>query len=201
MLLVPARTRRSWSVPGGYRCSVAWIEFAPDVSESLWPAYLLRHNCDISREVQSYRSAQQHFMQRGATRALCAEAELKSMLARFLLHAESTSKTRAAATAGGASIQHATEWLGAHFHEPDAMRRLPAHVRLSPNHFRLLFRRATWMSPQRYLLTLRMRAARSHLQESQLSVKEIARAVGYSDALYFSRLYKRFWKTSPTTHR
>ena len=57
------------------------------------------------------------------------------------------------------------------------------------------------MSARRYLLTLRLRAARYHEQYSHLPMKQIARLVGYRDPLFFSRHYRQMFGRSPSQDR
>ena len=47
----------------------------------------------------------------------------------------------------------------------------------------------------------RIRAARRMLVETHKSVSDIAAEVGFDDALYFSRVFTRLVKTSPTRYR
>ena len=56
-------------------------------------------------------------------------------------------------------------------------------------------------SPQQYLINLRLHNAQNMLLDTDLSVGEIARSVGYDDQLYFSRLFHRYFGTSPREYR
>lgn len=49
-----------------------------------------------------------------------------------------------------------------------------------------------------YLMNLRINAACGLMQDGQTVVKQIAYACGFSDALYFSKVFKRKMKCSPT---
>lgn len=64
-----------------------------------------------------------------------------------------------------------------------------------------VFKERTGESPINYLINLRLGKARKLLLESNLSVKEIAQLVGYKDAYYFSKLFKKYYGKSPTTFR
>lgn len=207
LLWVPAGVKRGWHVPRDGRFSMAWVEYA---AQGLGPAprlepYLLRRSADADLDAASLARLQDLATRGGA--ALQAEGELKALLARFfsgfgarVRRAGKESAIRRGG-AGAQGIERAVAWLGEHFREPDALEGLPDRADLSANHFRLLFKRQTGLSAQRYLLTLRMRAARSFLQETDLAVKQVAQAVGYRDPLYFSRLYRGFWKRWPTEDR
>ena len=63
------------------------------------------------------------------------------------------------------------------------------------------FKRRTGMPPMRYILLLRLNNAQALLTETNYPVSEIATIVGFSDPLYFSRLFKRHFGISPTQAR
>ncbi|WP_410512184.1 AraC family transcriptional regulator [Paenibacillus sp. BR2-3] len=65
-----------------------------------------------------------------------------------------------------------------------------------------VFKQETGISPVTYLLKLRIEKSRQLLRERpELSVEQIAASVGLTDALYFSRQFKRFCAQSPTAYR
>jgi len=61
---------------------------------------------------------------------------------------------------------------------------------MSASHFYPLFKAATGCTPNDYFIRTRMRRACDLLRGTQLSVKEVAAALGYDDPYYFSRLFK-----------
>lgn len=73
--------------------------------------------------------------------------------------------------------------------------------RCTPAHLTRQFRRYFNTTPYRMLLELRMRRARHLLEREELSVKEIASAVGYPNALNFSTEFRRRTGTSPREYR
>ena len=199
LLLVPARTRRHWHAR---KVALTWIEFDPELPDRLLGSYLLLKHCDLKLECESFRRIFQLYALKQSARGLLMEGELKAILARFLSCAhESSSGVHSSHGFGGRAIDHAISWLGANYQSADAMDGLAERVGLSPNHFRLLFKQKLGMNAQEYTLTLRMRTARSYLQETLLPVKAIAQAVGYANPLYFSRQYRRYWNATPSENR
>lgn len=73
--------------------------------------------------------------------------------------------------------------------------------RCTPAHLTRQFRRYFNTTPYRMLLELRMRRARHLLEREELSVKEIASAVGYPNALNFSTEFRRRTGMSPREYR
>ena len=64
-----------------------------------------------------------------------------------------------------------------------------------------LFRRAFDTSIFQMLETIRMEAARNLILTSDLSVERIALEVGFKDAAYFSKVFKKHYGTSPLHYR
>jgi AraC-like DNA-binding protein len=60
---------------------------------------------------------------------------------------------------------------------------------LQKSHFYGLFKKVTGLTPGGYLLKVRMRNAAARLQESKLSVTDIADELGYSSIHYFTRQF------------
>lgn len=59
------------------------------------------------------------------------------------------------------------------------------------------FHRATGMSPQSYLCSVRLQNALAMLETTQLSVKEISHRCGFADANYFARFFRKTIGVSP----
>ena len=68
-------------------------------------------------------------------------------------------------------------------------------------HFTRLFKRYYGKAPVEFAIRLRIEQAKSMLRETDMKIKAIADATGYSDALYFSRLFKKACGCSPSEYR
>jgi transcriptional regulator GlxA family with amidase domain len=79
--------------------------------------------------------------------------------------------------------------------------RLAADVNLSLSRFTYLFRVHTGHSPSQYLHALRMERARTLLQRTFLTVKQVMAQVGVVDASHFSRDFRRYHGITPTQAR
>ncbi|MHA0855644.1 AraC family ligand binding domain-containing protein [Paenibacillus sp. CMAA1364] len=65
-----------------------------------------------------------------------------------------------------------------------------------------IFKKETGTSPVTYLLKLRIDKSRHLLRERpELSIEQISSSVGLTDALYFSRQFKRFYGIAPSSYR
>lgn len=72
---------------------------------------------------------------------------------------------------------------------------------LSVSRFRVLFKKATGLSPLEYLVALRINHSRELILQTDLSMKEIACAVGYPDQLYFSQIFRDRTGMTPTAYK
>ncbi len=72
---------------------------------------------------------------------------------------------------------------------------------VSHSHLCHLFQKQANVSPKEYLQQVRMSAACELLENSNLSIGEVAYSCGYSDPLYFSTLFKRRFTVTPTQYR
>lgn len=69
-----------------------------------------------------------------------------------------------------------------------------------PDHFRRIFKEDTGKTPVQYLLEIRIAYAKDLLQNSTLSVKNIAQMCGFDDPYYFSRIFKKNTNMSPSKY-
>jgi len=98
-------------------------------------------------------------------------------------------------------VRAAQVYLREHLDSPLRVDDLAARVGLSTSHFSALFRRATGGGVVEYVKRLRIARASELLVTSAMPVADIARAVGYDDAFYFARQFRRVQDCSPTEFR
>ncbi len=79
--------------------------------------------------------------------------------------------------------------------------RLAVQLGMSYTWLRRTFSQHTGLSPHQYLLELRLVRARSLLSHTPLTVKEIARRIGFDDEHYFCRLFQRKTGLTPSSWR
>lgn len=93
-------------------------------------------------------------------------------------------------------------WMQTHFNRATtSINKLADLFGMSPRTLSRRFKQATNLTPIEYLQQCRYQAARELLQNSSLSIKEIAYRVGYLDVSYFSCLFKRFAALTPLEYR
>jgi transcriptional regulator GlxA family with amidase domain len=82
-----------------------------------------------------------------------------------------------------------------------SMQMLATVIGMSQRNFNRRFRDATNLSPLKYLQIQRLNQARELLQNTNLSISEIAYRVGYIDVSHFTKLFRQFSSTTPKEYR
>ncbi|MBV8311428.1 MAG: helix-turn-helix transcriptional regulator [Planctomycetaceae bacterium] len=72
---------------------------------------------------------------------------------------------------------------------------------LSPNYFLSAFKKATGKTPHLFLTEKRVAKACELLSNPQLSIVNVALAVGFSSQSHFTTVFGRFMKTTPACYR
>lgn len=75
------------------------------------------------------------------------------------------------------------------------------HLELSRSYVYNLFKKNTGLSPQQFLTKLRMEQAKEFLANSDYTIQNISKAVGYNDEFTFSKSFKRYLGVSPKIYR
>ncbi len=78
---------------------------------------------------------------------------------------------------------------------------LAGMVNLSTSHFCAVFKRVTGFPPLDYFIRLKIRRGCELLDGTRLPVQRIAEELGFADAFYFSRVFRRIHGVSPTAYR
>jgi AraC-like DNA-binding protein len=89
-------------------------------------------------------------------------------------------------------------FIEAHYHEPISLRDVLAAVNLSSDHLTTIVRRKTGRPVQEWIKERRMAQARRLLVETDLTIDQLARQVGYADSVYFVRTFRRVHGTTPS---
>ncbi len=93
-------------------------------------------------------------------------------------------------------------YIEKNYHQDISIEDLSEILDVSPQHFCLLFKRTLQTRPFEYLNSFRINKSKQLLvQDPEMKINEIARAVGYSNESYFSSLFKRKEGLSPRQFR
>jgi AraC family transcriptional regulator len=97
--------------------------------------------------------------------------------------------------------RRAKEAMNAGLGKDISIAHLASECGLSSSHFARAFRQTTGRPPHRWFLERRLEVAQDLLLNSQMSLKEIANACGFSDQSHLTRAFKRTIGTSPGAWR
>lgn len=92
------------------------------------------------------------------------------------------------------------QWVDDHIHQQIDIAELAAMADLSAFHFLRVFKQRMGLTPGAWILSRRMRRARELLQQGQLNVSEVGRAVGYERVQNFSAAFRRESGMSPRAY-
>ena len=98
-------------------------------------------------------------------------------------------------------VRRVIAFIEDNLHRQLRLEELAAVTHMSPYHFARLFKRATGISPHRFVVRRRIDAATALLTESTSSISSIARAVGFSTASHFATTVRRITGMTPTAYR
>jgi len=98
-------------------------------------------------------------------------------------------------------IYRCDEIIRQQFHRDISLGELAQTVGVSVTYLSKLFNRKYGMNYREYLNEIRIEQAKALLEVPHMKVMEIARRVGYSNANYFTRIFKRLTGLSPQEYR
>jgi transcriptional regulator GlxA family with amidase domain len=100
-----------------------------------------------------------------------------------------------------AVIARCQTWIAEHYDEPAPVAAMVRLSGLPERSFKRRFQQATGMPPLEYVHTLRLEEAKQMLESADAPVEAIANEVGYEDAGFFSRLFRRKVSLTPAQYR
>lgn len=94
------------------------------------------------------------------------------------------------------------EYIMKHFTQDVTLEQLADYLHFSPSYLGKVFKKYSCQTPLQYYICLRINEAKKLLlTQPKLSIEEIGRLVGYSDAYYFSRIFKKQTGIYPSAYR
>jgi AraC family transcriptional regulator len=121
-----------------------------------------------------------------------------------LRHAADLKHSRPSPVRGGLTrlqLRRVKELIDAQISNEITISDLAVVAGLSQFHFIRAFKDSVGLSPYQYVLSERVRRARDLLSNFDLSIAEVALAVGFSDASQLSRVFRKFVGVTPTAFR
>lgn len=98
-------------------------------------------------------------------------------------------------------VRHAENWLASHFREPHAVAGVVAMAAIPERTLKRRFKSATGSALIDYVQNLRIEEAKRLLEADTIAADSIAAEVGYENAAFFRRLFKRATGLTPGQYR
>lgn len=100
-----------------------------------------------------------------------------------------------------ARIAHCQTWIAGHYQERSPVISMVRLIGMAERSFKRRFHQKTGMSPLEYVHALRLEEAKRRLESGNESIEAIAKQIGYEDAGFFSRLFRRNVHLTPAQYR
>ena len=100
-----------------------------------------------------------------------------------------------------ALFEKVSKYIHEHYMDGLSVRALAEQNEINENRLFYVFKKYTGMGTGKYLMAYRLNRAKEWLLAGDAPIGEVANSVGYADALYFSRIFKKQVGVSPVEFR
>lgn len=125
----------------------------------------------------------------------------KEMLFRCILEEVFVCARNRAEKGAGMLFEKVSSYIHEHYMDNLSIHELAQQHDVNENQLYYVFQKCAGMGAGQYLTTYRLNRAHEMLITGSSTVKEISASVGYSDALYFSRSFRKHFGMSPSDAR
>ncbi|NIB44620.1 AraC family transcriptional regulator [Pseudomaricurvus alkylphenolicus] len=202
LILLPEGLSHSYSSHSRYPWSIYWIHYEGQLCEEF------HRHLDTSGPVQAIgmqprliSDFEELFRLRHSGYNLASFVHGCHQLQQIMSHLALLVRQRRSQTGKQIDLDAARAYMNEHLHGQLNLDSLAAHSKLSKYHFSKRFKALTGHSPIQFFINLKMQHACYLLDSSTQSVKQVAASLGYDDAYYFSRLFKKVIGLSPDQYR
>lgn len=98
-------------------------------------------------------------------------------------------------------VDQAITFMTEHYTLPITIAEIAEEVGCDRRRLAYLFDKQTGMSPIQFLTEIRLKQSRELLRTTSIPIKDIAELIGYQDAFYFCRVFKKQYHLTPTNFR
>ena len=103
--------------------------------------------------------------------------------------------------AGLGYVRMVIQYIREKYSEPIHIQEIADYCGLDRSYLGKLFKTATGQTPQKYLMTHRMKRAIELLSDTDMPIRHVGFSVGYNDPLAFSKVFKQETGWSPSEYR
>ncbi|MCK9861695.1 response regulator [Paenibacillus sp. ATY16] len=100
------------------------------------------------------------------------------------------------------SIQQAIDYIEDHYLDSDlSIKQVAENIHLNPSYLSTLFKKETGETFTGYVNKLKLQKAQVLLRNTDMKISEICQTVGFEDSTYFSSVFKKHFRISPSEFR
>jgi transcriptional regulator GlxA family with amidase domain len=103
--------------------------------------------------------------------------------------------------AGRDELRHLQDYIADHLSEDLSVERLAAIAAMSPRNFARCFKQEIGMTPAKYIMQLRLEAARRLLEDGDRPIEAVAAECGFGTAVTLRRVFLHALETAPREYR
>lgn len=204
VLLIPAHTAHSYGPDEATPWSLHWVSFlgtnAHLYTEQL-PAgrFILPVDAPSRIEVEGHFNRVHMLLRESLSDAhlICASKEVENLLALLLFRHRQTTEDGTTPNPLAAAVR----LMHGNLYTTVTLDDLAEASGLSKSHFTRLFRERMGMAPVDYFIRIKMQRACQYLDTTDWPLKRVAAHMGYPDAAYFSRVFRKVMEMTARDYR
>lgn len=97
--------------------------------------------------------------------------------------------------------EYMKDYISMHYTEENLLQKMSEEINYSSAYMSIKFKKDTGITFQEFLQTVRMNTAVTLLHDTNMSVPEVAAAVGYKDITHFYKIFKKIKNSTPSQHK
>lgn len=191
---------------------IIWLQESELISIYLAPHLIANAIEDISSEIEIVDNwtatdplilqlglALRSQLQQGDLERLYVESMANFLAVHLLKHYSATHKTIRDWEGGlpKHKLSQAIDYIQAYLEQDLSLNDLAALVQMSPHYFARLFKQSTGFAPHQYIIRCRVERAKQLLLQGELTIAQIAYAVGFAHQSHLNRHFKRWLGVTP----
>ena len=186
------------------KCQSYWVHFTGSEVDKILDYYQLpnKENIFYSSTSPEYKWL---FEQMIRELQLCRAnyQELLTMALRhiFLLINRYLKESKKSGISAYNEVEHAIRYFNEHYKEDINIEDYAKSLHMSACWFNRRFKQVTKVTPLQYIISIRIANAKTLLETKDYNVAETAREVGFSNPLYFTRLFTKNTGVSPSEYK
>lgn len=155
-----------------------------------------------NRIYRQFRALWQSFRNPDAPYRLLRErAAMLDILAQYLSLTPQTAHQQAPRSCNWRNIERALAFIHANYGKPLTLEQISREAWVSPTYLCAIFRKRTGLPVHRYLCELRMYKAKRLMEDTQMSLTDIAQQTGFGSIHAFSKAFRKCENMTPSQYR